>query len=152
VDVDEEIGSLDADTNTNKALTVVGRWGESTAFCGSWENATFSSTNCVRYDSLGTEQTGASIRMQAPANASIALLAGGVGSAHGAYEVVLDPAPPHAPANVSGSARRAWLGAGNLLYFGSLDPARRYTITLKFTGTSDEVLEWGHAKFILAQG
>ncbi|CAK9783698.1 hypothetical protein CC85DRAFT_285549 [Cutaneotrichosporon oleaginosum] len=150
VDIDAEINALDKDTNTNKELTVVGRWGESTTFCGSMQNETWSSTNCVRWDSLGTEQNGASLAMRSPPNASIALLSGAVGSEHDAYTVVVDPAPPHSPPSVSGSAARAWMGPGNLLYYGSLDPTQRYNIRIQFVGKG--VLEWGRAHFIVTQG
>lgn len=152
VDVDQDIVSLDDATNTNPALSVVGRWAESTTFCGSMENATWSSTSCERYSTLGTEQPGASLQMQVPANASIALMSGAVGSAHGAYSVILDPAPPHAPASQSFSAQRAWMASANLLFFASLDPAQRYTMRIQHKGSSDQVLEWGRARFIIAQG
>ncbi|GMK58116.1 hypothetical protein CspeluHIS016_0501480 [Cutaneotrichosporon spelunceum] len=148
VDVDEIVGSL-ADMDPNPALEVLGRWKPAYTICGEMMNATWSSSSCAAYDTLVSSQPGASVAMQVPANASVAIVAGPVGSGYGDYTVVVDPVPPLAPANYSGNARRAWISPGNMLYYGSLDPAQRYT--LRIVARSGNV-QWSAARFIITQG
>ncbi|BEI82293.1 hypothetical protein CcaverHIS002_0301610 [Cutaneotrichosporon cavernicola] len=149
VDIEKDIGSLN-DTGINPDLGVMGRWTPSWRICGDMENATMSSSSCSQYDTLITEQVSASVSMPVPINASIAMVSGAVGSDYGSYAVILDPAPPRGLANYSGNAKRAWISPGNVLYFGSLDPAQRYTLRIQYTGGGK--LQWGLARFIVAQG
>lgn len=148
ITVEQEITSLDSADNTNPELATLGKWQENNMFCGSSP----SSVSCERYDCLSSDQPGASLKMAVPLNSSVAMMFGAVGSYHGPYSVVLDPAPPGMPANQSFTAAQAWLSNNKLMYYASLDPNTKYTIQIMYIGSSSQVIEWGKAVFVVGQG
>lgn len=148
ITIEQEITSLDKADNTNPELTTLGKWQENNMFCGSSPN----SFSCERYDCLSTDQSGASLKMAVPTNSSIAMMVGAVGSSHGPYAVILDPAPPGMPSNQTFTAAQPWLTNSKLMFFGSLDPNVKYTIQIQYIGPPSGVMEWGKAIFVVGQG
>jgi len=128
-------------------------WYMNSTTCGEFKTPTSEGSSCWVSPRAQTNVPKASFKFNPPASSSFISLYTTTGYQQGPFTVTLDPPLFDGPASWSYTEGNPWLAQPDvLMFFTPLDFRKQYIVTVEFTGSAEQYLDFRYGRYLTTSG